>query len=328
MKEYKIKNQSKDKTFIGDQTVHMSQEESDNHTIAFFNEVEQPSMLIDLKNSELVLNNEQGWFDAISSDKPIAKIKVSNIRLDSKDNLTFTMDGADGTKTPHRITGNTIEHKVNGKFEVVKSFEKVLDVFLPKTFFEDVKNDLLKVTNLPFQMFDALTPEDGAEKFTSQDGNLNLLRINGTVYVGKGSELIPIDVKNAKFYKVGDESVLGITIGSQKGIQGKKTKGIGFTLTEEELTEVAKFLLQDKYKDTVFKSETSIKRQAIDYKIVSTKEMTKTSIIVEKTDDETGGGGGGTDDEIIDDEVIDDEVIDDETGGGGGGNDYEIVDED
>ena len=243
MKNYEIKNLDENKQVVGTQTVSMSTDKKYDHQIYFNVGNESIAMMIDLEKGELSLNNENGWFDAISTEKN-PTIKVSNIQMDSKDNLTFTLDGQ---KTVYRITGNALEQKEGSKFVPVKVFDKFLDVELPSSFLQDIADKKIGVTNLPFQMFEALSENDqvngvGVQKYSSADGKLNMLKVGDQLYVGRGQQLIPVEPNSQSYYRIGNQSVLSFTVGKAKGIAGKQVSGIGFRMTEAELMEVASFI--------------------------------------------------------------------------------------
>ena len=248
---------------IGEQNISMSYDEQDKHKILFADKEGNPLISLDM-NGELVIDNTSGRFDAISTDKPMIKVNVSGIKMDYEENLTFSLDGS---KTTYKISGNSILSKNGSTFEPLVQLENPLDIVLPSTIFEDIESNKLVVNGFPFQMFNAFSEEDteklGVTTFESKNQLLHLVKYNNQLYVGRGHKLIPVDIQNQNLYKMGDNSVLGFTVGKLNGISGKQSSGIAFSMSEEELEQVAKFINGDK--PVSFKTEEDFKTNDIDY---------------------------------------------------------------
>ena len=156
MKTFKITCVDKEKKPAGEQAVSMSSEAVDQHKISFMSKEGSPLFTIDTESGELILDNSSGDFDEITTDKPVAKIKVSNIKLDYDENLTFSLDGS---KTTYRIAGNAFEQKKGSSFVPVKTYEDPFDIVLPSSLFADMQDNKINVNGFPFQMFEALTED-------------------------------------------------------------------------------------------------------------------------------------------------------------------------
>lgn len=273
MKSFSIDCYSKDKTLIGTQNVSMSNDEKDKHTIRFLNKKGDDLFILDTQNGELTLDNETGIFDALTPDKTIAKIKVSNIHLDYEDNLTFTLDGANNV---YKISGDSILLKKGATFSPLINFENPLDIVFSNTLFDDIENKKLTTNGLPYQMFDALTDNsiDGLKQYQSENKLLHMVKYGSQLYIGRGHKLVPMNKQNSNMYKMGDSSVLGFTIGRNNGISGKQSSGIAFNLSEPELDLVSKFILDDE--PATFKTAEDYRNNDIDYtKVYKQSDLSK-----------------------------------------------------
>ena len=281
MKNFSINCLGKNRQPIGAQNIAFSYNESDNHIVNFKTKSGDTLMAINAEEGELVLNNETGIFNELSTDSPVAKIKVSNIKLDYNENLTFTVDG---NKTTYRISGKTLEQKIGRNFENVISFDDILDVDLPSTLFSDIESGLVSADGLPFQMFDAFTEEDaqklGITKYQSNSKLLNMLKVNNKLYIGRGHRLIEIDPQNMNFYASEKSCVLGITVGRSSGITGKQKSGIAFNLTPNELKDVALFALGSA-ENVQYKTLEDLQNNDIDYSRVYRQSATSKTIAEE-----------------------------------------------
>lgn len=281
MKNFSINCLGKNRQPIGAQNIAFSYNESDNHIVNFKTKSGDTLMTINAEEGELVLNNETGIFNELSTDSPVAKIKVSNIKLDYNENLTFTVDG---NKTTYRISGKTLEQKIGRNFENVISFDDILDVDLPSTLFSDIESGLVSADGLPFQMFDAFTEEDaqrlGITKYQSNSKLLNMLKVNNKLYIGRGHRLIEIDPENMNFYASENNCVLGITVGRSSGITGKQKSGIAFNLTPNELKDVALFALGSA-ENVQYKTLEDLQNNDIDYSRVYRQSATSKTIAEE-----------------------------------------------
>ncbi|MCI7003162.1 MAG: hypothetical protein MR904_02320 [Clostridia bacterium] len=274
MKNFKIGCYDKEKNFIGDQNVTMSDKDIDSHKVLFSIGETTDLIIIDVENQELILNNTKGDFDQISTEKPTAKLKISNIKMDYEDNLTFTIDGSSAT---YRLSGASIDQKKGASFTPIINFESPLNITLSSTLFEDIDQKRLQVDGLPYQMYEALTDKSiaGVSQYESTSKLLHLVKYNDQLYVGRGHKLIPVNKKNLNLYKMGDDSVLGFTIGRNNGISGKQSSGIAFKMSETELADVAKFISGDEA--ITYKTEEDFKTNDIDYTRVNKQsDLTKT----------------------------------------------------
>lgn len=261
MKDFKINYYNEDKQVVSTQNISMSNQEIDDHKLTFRNNQNEDVLLIDTNNKELILNNTDGAFDALSLDKPTVTIKIDNIKMDYENNLTFSMDSSNKT---YRISGGVIEQKQGSKFVPVVSFKEPFNIILPSTFLADIENNNLQTSGLPYQMFEALQDETlNVETYESKNKLLHIVKSGNQLYVGRGHKLIPISKDNQNYYKMGDKSVLGFTIGKNNGITGKQSLGIAFNMDEEELEQVAKFVNNDA--PVEFKTEEDYKNNDIDY---------------------------------------------------------------
>lgn len=261
MKDFKINYYDKEKQVVASQNISMSTQEIDAHKVIFQNAQNVDAFLIDTEKKELVLNNTDGSFDDLSTDKPTATIKIDNIKIDYENNLTFSMDSSNKT---YRISGGVIEQKQGAKFVPVVTFAEPFNIILPSTLFADIENNNLQTNGLPYQMFEALqdtTPN--VEVFESKNKLLHLVKSGNQLYVGRGHKLMPISKDNQNYYKMGDKSVLGFTVGKSNGISGKQSSGIAFNMDEEELDQVAKFINNDT--PVEFKTENDYNNNDIDY---------------------------------------------------------------
>lgn len=269
MKTFSINCVDKNKQPVGTQNVSMSNEKTDAHTITFYSQVDkQPIFTIDAEKGELTLDNSNGMFNEISTEQSVIKIKIKNVKMDYVDNLTFTIDG---TKKTFRISGNIFEQKHGTTFTPVATFDSPLDIVLPTTLFADINEQKIKVDTLPFQMFSAFDESDktlGIETFESADKSLHIIKINNQLYIGRGHKLVPVDINNQNFYRMGDKSVLGFTMGRKNGISGKQSSGIAFSLPENELLKVAEFI-NGSVESTLFKTEEDYNSNDIDYSKVN-----------------------------------------------------------
>ncbi|MBQ3494791.1 MAG: hypothetical protein IJA69_05180 [Clostridia bacterium] len=277
MKSFIIENKNAQNEVVGKQTVSTG---STAHTVVF-NLGTKFVAKIDLETNKLVLNNENGQFDSISTQKPTIVLDATKVKMDAKNDLTFTVDG----KSTYKITGNAIIE--NDK--PVKVFDEFFDVELPTEFFNDIENGKIDVASFPFQMFEALEESDNVQKLTAAKGKLNLVKINDRIFIGKGSQLIPLDKDSQNYYAFGSNSVIGFTIGGTKGVMGNKVAGIGFKgLSEQELEQIGKFIEgEDVDVKSKFKTANDLANQDIDYKRVNKqKDITKQATVMPSQPDE------------------------------------------
>ena len=278
MDTFSIKCVDQNKKEIGQQTVTLSTEEADAHQIIMSDKNGTALISIDTTASQLVLDNSSGLFDAITTEKPVAKISISNIKMDYNENLTFSVDDS---KTTYTITGKEITSKTRGKAEqVVAKFDVPLDVTLPSTLFQDIENKNLQVDGFPFQMFSALSKETqekfGITCYESKSKLLHIVKFNEQLYIGRGQKLVPVNIANQNLYKMGDSSVLGFTMGKKNGISGKQSSGIAFAMDEQELEEVAKFINGEDLSKSTFKTMQEFESNDIDYvKVIKQSDLTK-----------------------------------------------------
>lgn len=305
MKPFKISCFDKEKNLIGEQSVSMSSNDVDTHKISFVGENNTVPFVIDIENHELIIDNTNGDFDEITQDKPIARIKVSNIRLDYEENITFSLDDS---QTSYKITGNTFEKKQGSNYVPVKTYDKMFDVVLPSTLFADMDADKININGFPFQMFEALTEQDktdlGIETFQSSSKLLNIIKYKDQMFIARGKKFIPVSPEHQNYYKIGDESVFGLTIGRNNGVSGKQSQGIAFKMPEAELEDVAKFI-NGSLDGITFKNQDALDSNDIDY-----RRINKQSDLEKITTGITPGPVDPIDPDPVDPDPIDPDPVD------------------
>lgn len=269
MKLFSISCYDKEKNLVGQQTISMSSNDYDLHKISFVGKNNSTPFVIDVENHELILDNSNGDFDEITTDKPIAKIKVSNIHLDYDQNITFRLDDS---STSYRIAGNAFERKKGATYEPIKTYEDIFDIVLPSTLFADMQASNLHINGFPFQMFEALTEQDksdfGIETYQSSNKLLNIIKYKDQVFIARGKKFVPVSLDHQNYYKIGNDSVFGFTLGRNNGVVGKQSQGVAFKMTEAELEDVAKFL-NGGLDNITFKTQEDLLTNDIDYRRIN-----------------------------------------------------------
>lgn len=269
MKPFSISCYDKEKNLVGQQTISMSSNDYDLHKISFVGKNNSTPFVIDVENHELILDNSEGDFDEITTDKPIAKIKVSNIHLDYDQNITFRLDDS---STSYRIAGNAFERKQGSTYEPIKTYDDIFDVVLPSTLFADMQTNNLHINGFPFQMFEALTEQDkadfGIETYQSSNKLLNIIKYNDQIFIARGKKFVPVSLEHQNYYKIGNDSVFGFTLGRNNGVVGKQSQGVAFKMTEAELEDVAKFL-NGGLDNITFKTQEDLLANDIDYRRIN-----------------------------------------------------------
>lgn len=237
-----------------------------NNIVSFFNgKDENSAMFIDLEKGFLAINNSIVPNDTGS---PYTIKQVSNIKIDSKGNLTFSMKDGD-SKVSYLIDGNSISQKKQGEkeYSVIKTFENPLNINLPKNLFTCENQGKLNISSLPSQFFgNFLNDNYGFTSFASKDGKLLLAKgPDNTIYIRKDSSMFEIPSENGKTPVDFFDNAIGFKYGP-KGINGKASKGLGFYLSsKEEVKEFGQFILGRELKDTEIKSVEEQNIQSLDF---------------------------------------------------------------